>query len=84
MRSSIEAERTTRRRPPVPACTKICYSSRTRAGTALHAIQQSTRAGRKTPQGIYPCQWCRFWHLTSNPRSSSNRWTVSLTAPHAR
>jgi len=67
--------------PSVPTCTKVYYPSRRLAAFALRSIQQSTPAGRKTPQGLYRCEFCRSFHLTSNPRARTNRWTISLEIP---
>lgn len=53
------------------SCSKIRYPNPAAAVLALRAIQRA-RAGER---GIHPCPTCRGFHLTSDRKSATNKWT---------
>lgn len=55
------------------SCTKKRYSGLSKAGLALLAIRAK---GERAEVAIYPCNHCRCFHLTSDRKSATNKWTV--------
>lgn len=59
-------------------CTKIKYPNPLMATRALRSIVAKTEHRKlKIPVAIYPCEFCRAWHLTSQSHTGkSRRWNV--------
>lgn len=58
-------------------CTKVKHLSLHAARRALRAITRRDPARKKYPVAVYPCEHCRFWHLTSKKPSGRPRWWQS-------
>jgi len=49
-------------------CTKVYHRDQAAARIALRHITAKAKPGAKRPTGVYPCDVCDGWHLTSKKR----------------
>lgn len=54
---------------PDVGCSKVRYANRYEAQAALEALQaKPTQSGQRVPNGLYGCQECASFHLTSHAK----------------